>query len=329
MLNFSRIKVILIVLPCVWGLIASLPHLNYSRVERANDAREATQLGNPVTEKMRADMERWPRWLPSEIVNLGLDLRGGAHLLVEVSVEDVYHEKLEAIWTEVRTSLREIRGKIGGIRRVESVDLDTLRIRIEKIDKIDEAAKEIKKLARPVVSLSSVGKNEFDVTIDSDSVVIKISEPEKDRLNDLTMAQSLEIIRRRVDEAGTREPSIQRQGSKRILVQVPGIGSAEELLDLIGKTAKLTFHPVVSIASNSESVVRPGQIILPSSEGSNYYVLEKKYVVSGNELTNSQPSFDQNNQPAVSFQFNPSGGRKFGSYTKQNIGSPFAMNKLA
>ena len=325
MLNFSKFKVILILLPCLWALITSLPHLNYSLVEKANDAKDALRLGKPLSKQMSADIKSWPGWLPSDIVNLGLDLRGGAHLLVEVSVEDVYQEKLDSIWSEARARLRDIRDSIGGIRRLESIDTDTLTIKIENINGIDDALREIRELARPVVSLTSVGKTELDLMTEGDKIIVKISAPEKVRLNDLTMAQSLEIIRRRVDEAGTREPSIQRQGARRILVQVPGIGSAEELLNLIGKTAKLTFHPVISTRSDREIALRLGQIILPAAEGGQYYLLEKKYVVSGNELTNSQPSFDQNNQPAVSFQFNPSGGRKFGSYTKQNIGSPFAI----
>ena len=146
------------------------------------------------------------------------------------------------------------------------------------------------------------------------------------KIDNQTMEQSLEIIRRRVDEAGTREPTIQRQGERRILIQVPGLGSAEELLSLIGKTARLTFHPVKKNKVSCNKKVNLETIILPSSEDrASCLSLQKKSVVSGSELTNAQPSFDQNNRPAVSFQFNPVGGRKFGEYTKENIGNPFAI----
>ena len=140
-----------------------MPHLNYSLVEKANDAKDALRLGKPLSKQMSADIKSWPGWLPSDIVNLGLDLRGGAHLLVEVSVEDVYQEKLDSIWSEARARLRDIRDSIGGIRRLESIDTDTLTIKIENINGIDDALREIRELARPVVSLTSVGKTELDL----------------------------------------------------------------------------------------------------------------------------------------------------------------------
>ena len=140
------------------------------------------------------------------------------------------------------------------------------------------------------------------------------------------MQQSLEIIRRRVDETGTREPSIQRQGSDRILVQVPGIGSAEELLQVIGKTAKLSFHGVVNRTCNATAEPGLDQFVVPSlDEQGIYYVLERGSVVTGDQLVDAQPTFDQNNRPAVSFRFNPAGGAAFGQYTAEHIGSPFAI----
>jgi preprotein translocase subunit SecD len=129
-----------------------------------------------------------------------------------------------------------------------------------------------------------------------------------------------------VDAAGTREPSIQRQGSTRILVQVPGLGSAQELKDLIGKTALLSFHPVVQITGDPDANPGPGNILLPDVERPDtYYILERSPVVTGEELTDSQPDFDQNGQPAVSFRFNPAGARAFGTYTQENVGAPFAI----
>ena len=125
---------------------------------------------------------------------------------------------------------------------------------------------------------------------------------------------------------GTREPTILRQGDDRIVIQVPGIGSAEELKELIGATAKLTFHPVVRRTTDENAAPGAGNIILPSLDvPGQFHVLDKTAVVSGDELTDAQPDFDQNGRPAVTFRFNPSGARKFGDYTAANIGSPFAI----
>jgi len=156
--------------------------------------------------------------------------------------------------------------------------------------------------------------------------VVTLTPAERAAIDGRTMQQSLEIIRRRVDETGTREPSIQRQGADRILVQVPGIGSAEELLAVIGKTAKLSFHPVVN--RTSDAGIEPGldQVVYPSmDEAGIHYVLERRAVVTGDQLVDAQPSFDQNGRPAVSFRFNPAGGAAFGNYTAENIGNPFAI----
>ncbi len=312
-------------IPCFWAIYSVLPHLNYERVERINDARAAEEAGVLSPNKVSEELKSWPKWLPTRLVNLGLDLRGGAHLLVEVTLEDVYDDRMDSIWVDVRGKLREMRDEIGSIRRVEA-EIDELRVSIERKGTMSTIISAVEKLRQPVSSLSSLNAKSFNVTSEENILVVKLSTEEKDALNSRTMSQSLEIIRRRVDEAGTREPSIQRQGNRRILVQVPGIGSAEELLKLIGKTAKLTFHPVESRTSTGDEAVGYNQILVPDATLPDlFYILNKTSVVSGNELTNAQASFDQNNRPAVSFQFNPSGGRKFGTYTKNNIGSPFAI----
>ena len=140
------------------------------------------------------------------------------------------------------------------------------------------------------------------------------------------MEQSLEIIRRRVDEVGTREPTIQKQGDRRILIQVPGLGSASELKTLIGTTAKLGFYPVVKQTSNADEEGNGRTQTLPARDDKGvFYILDKMAAVTGEELVDAQPTFDQNGQPAVSFRFNPGGARKFGNYTANNVGSLFAI----
>ena len=188
------------------------------------------------------------------------------------------------------------------------------------------ALEAVRGLARPIVSATAIGASDIEAAAEGDLLVVRLSEAEREATDDRTMQQSLEIIRRRVDEAGTREPTIQRQGADRILIQVPGIGSAQELKALIGTTARLTFHSVVRQTGDGAARVDADQLLHPSmDEDGVFYVLDRTPVVTGDDLTDSQPGFDQNNSPAVTFRFNPSGARAFGVYTAQNVGAPFAI----
>lgn len=313
MLHFSPIKKFSILMFLLAGVLLAAPNLFYDRAETYNDAVAA---GEPAA--------GWPTFLPSRVVNLGLDLRGGAHLLVEVAVEDVYAERMDGLWPEVRDALRDIRETVGTVRRQgEGAELT---VRIGNPDGLSEALRAVEALAQPVVTLTGIGAQDYEVSGSGDLLTVRLSDAEKQATNDRTMEQSLEIVRRRVDEAGTREPTIQRQGADRILIQVPGIGSAEELLALIGQTAKLTFHPVVNRTTDAEARPGAGNILLPSiDEPGAYYILERRPVITGEHLVDAQPSFDQNGGPAVSFRLNPTGGRIFGEYTASNIGNPFAI----
>lgn len=325
MLQFSLSKKILIWGLCVLGILMAVPNLNYSKVEQSNDAEALLAAGAPATDALTQAAGQWPSWMPSGLVNLGLDLRGGAHLLAEVQVEEVYSARIDGYWPEVRDTLRAERATIGTIRRQDGDDTE-LRIRISQPDQIVAAVAKVKTLARPIATLSGAGSTDIEVTSEGSEIVVRLSEAERLATDQRTMEQSLEIIRRRVDEAGTREPSIQRQGDRRILIQVPGIGSADELKELIGKTAKLTFHPVVGRTSDADARLQARQILLPDlDDKSLFYVLEKTPVITGDHLIDAQPAFDQNNQAAVSFRLNTSGGRIFGEYTANNIGRPFAI----
>jgi preprotein translocase subunit SecD len=308
------------------GLLLAAPNLFYSRVEQANDAVAAIEAGADTSEN-RALAAEWPSFLPSGLVNLGLDLRGGAHLLAEVRVEDVYKSRMEALWPEVRDLLRDERATVGTIRWIsEAADDGELRVRISNPEGMERAIEVVRTLASPVVTLTGAGANDIAVRGEGDQLVVTLSDAEKTATDDRTMKQSLEIIRRRIDEVGTREPTIQRQGFNRILIQVPGVGSAAELKDIIGTTAQLTFQPVVGVTQNPGDCGGAGTETLPAVDQEGvYYILEQSAVVTGEELTNAKPDFDQNGRPAVSFSFNPTGARKFGDYTAANIGSPFAI----
>ena len=314
MLQIALWKRIIIWVLCIGGLLIALPNAFYSRVETFNDAK----LLNETSDK-------WPSFLPSSLVNLGLDLRGGAHLLAEVQVSDVYEQRMAALWPDVRDILRAERSKIGTIR-LQKGKSDELRIKLSNPTEIGTGINLLKSLAKPVSSVGGIGKLDLDVVSEDDEIIVRLSDAERRATDDRTMQQALEIIRRRIDEVGTREPTIQRQGSERILIQVPGIGSASELKQLIGTTAQLTFQPVIAARVNAQSLAGSGQELLPAlDDPSEFYLLDAGAVVTGEELVDAQPSFDQNGRPAVNFRFNPSGARKFGDYTAENIGTPFAI----
>ena len=324
MMHIPTWRRIAIWLVCLGGLLFALPNQFYDRVETANDARAVIETGQSDAE-LEAAAGLWPEWMPSGLVNLGLDLRGGAHLLAEVQVEEVYAARMEAFWPEVRDALAAQRDTVGFVTREEG-DPSELRVRISNADQAAAALEIVRGLATPVASITGAGANDIDVRAEGAEIVVTLSEAERVATDDRTIRQALEIVRRRIDEVGTREPTIQRQGEDRILIEVPGVGSAEEVKEIIGTTAQLTFQPVVSRTSDANESAGPNNEILPSlDEQGVFYVLERNPVVSGEELVDAQPAFDQNGRPAVNFRFNPTGARAFGDYTAENIGSPFAI----
>ena len=320
MLQIDLWKRVLIILTCAAGLWLALPNAFYGPVEQHNDAVKAISVAGSTPE-LEAQKALWPEWMPERLVNLGLDLRGGAHLLAEVNVEDVYANRMEAAWPEVRDALRSITP----VRRVDA-PTGELRVRINDASAMAQALEATRALARPVQSLTGTGQNDIVVNGANDIITITLTDAEKQATDERTMQQSLEIIRRRIDEVGTREPTIQRQGADRILIQVPGIGSAAELKAIIGTTAQLTFNPVVNRGANENAAPGLGNSLLPDAEAPGvFYIIETAPVVTGEQLVDAQPSFDQNGRPAVSFRFDTTGARKFGTYTAENIGAPFAI----
>ena len=170
MLQFSLTKKVLI-----WGVVAlgfffAMPNGFYSRVEAVNDARVQIENGNITPELMRT-ASNWPSFLPSSLVNLGLDLRGGAHLLARVRVDQVYEARMDDFWPEVRDALRSERATIGTIRRVDGV-VDDLRVRISEPAQIARAVELVSALARPVTSLSGAGSNDIVVTSENDIIIV-------------------------------------------------------------------------------------------------------------------------------------------------------------
>ena len=309
---------------CLLGLLLALPNLFYARVENHNDALAKIARGDE-TPALDAAAAGWPAWLPSDIVNLGLDLRGGAHLLAEVQLSDVYTDRMNGLWPDVRDALAKERDTVGNVRREPSPP-GVLKVSISTPAGIDKALEVVRGLARPVVSLTGVGQKDIQAVADGSSITLSLSPAEQAATDDRTLQQSLDIVRRRVDAAGTREPTIQREGTDRILIEVPGIGSAAELKQLLGTTARLTFNQVMGRTGDANAIAGAGNTLIPSQDEKGvFYIVNTSAVVSGDDLVDAQPAFDQNGRPAVDFRFDTSGARKFGDYTAGHIGQPFAI----
>lgn len=324
MLQIPLWRRIMILAVCCAGILFSFPNGFYGQVEARNDAITEIEREGSTPERVETAAS-WPSYLPSSLVNLGLDLRGGAQLLAEVQVEDVYEERMDVYWLQSREALVAIRDQVGFVERVEDAPLGTLQIRISRPEGISAALSAVRLLAQPVVSLTGVGSTDIIVTSRGSVINVELTEEERLATDQRTVQQSVEIIRRRIDEVGTREPTIQRQGVDRILIQVPGLGSASELKDLIGTTARLTFHPVVNVTSDANTPPGPGNMVVQDLyQESQYYVVESVAVLSGDELVDAQPQFDQNGRPAVGFRFNPSGAQIFCTYSSENVGALFA-----
>ena len=314
--TLSFFRIFSITLICLVALLFASPNFFYASVDK--------KLNDPTSSSS------WPNFMPSTLVKLGLDLRGGVYMLLEVKTDDVIRDKFDFLWTDIRSSLIKKRKELGAIRRVDMAG-DKLQIQIGNPESVNLAIMEIEKFNSSSELFSSrwsgsVTRDVLEISSTENVVTISFSEEQKTSLEKQVIDQSLEIIRRRVDETGTREPTIQKQGRKRVLVQVPGLGSSEELIALLGKTAKLTFNEVVAMDTNSNFPTKLDETVVGSEQDNElFFLLKKRPVVSGENLTNAQPSFDENGLPAVSFNFNPSAALKFGNYTKENIGSPFAI----
>jgi len=263
-----------------------------------------------------------PGYVPHQRLSLGLDLQGGSYLLLEVDTAALKAERLTNLVEDVRTSLREqqiIFSSPGVVNGAVSV-------RINDATQMNAALSALRKLGAPLAT----GARDVIVSTGPDQQVL-LSLQDQALTADAAKAvdQSIEILRKRIDSLGTKEPAIQRQGTDRIVVEVPGESDPERLKAVIGQTAKLTFQMVDETATPQDIAtnhVLPEDVVLPSQDGyAPAYALQRRSVVTGEMLTDAQPSFDQNGRPAVSFRFNGKGAQRFGDATSQNIGHKFAI----
>jgi len=272
-------------------------------------------------------VQSWPKWAQRHVV-LGLDLQGGSHILLEVDTKAVRKEMLEALRDDMRRVLREARiGYIGLVVKGNSAE-----VRIRAGANADLALEKLRTLSQPLGGLlSATGQRSLDVTTEAGGLIrLMLTDPAILERVRQSVDQSIQIIERRVNELGTVEPLIQREGTDRILVQVPGLQDPTRLKQLLGKTAKLDFRMVDTGASPEQAVqgrVPPEDDLLYSAgQPRTPYLVEKRVLVSGGDLTDAQPGFDQRtNEPIVSFRFNTSGARKFAQVTQENVGKPFAI----
>lgn len=253
--------------------------------------------------------------LPGQKINLGLDLQGGSHLLLRVDMAVVIEERLEGIAETIRQEFRTNKIRFSGL----DVRNSEVRVRLRNADD-DAAAQNV---------FRDFG-SDFNVAADGSAYSITFTEAGQAAVQTSTLEQSMEIIRRRIDPDGTKEPVIQQQGAERILVQLPGVDDPEEVKRLLGRTAKLTFQLVDTSITPTEARDRgrvpPGTVLLPSDQDDGqFFVVEKRVMVSGELLETAQATFDQNNRPSVSFTLNATGAKKFGRVTGTNIGRPFAI----
>jgi preprotein translocase subunit SecD len=302
MLDFPKWKIWSIMLTLVVGLAFAVP--NYF-----SEATVAT----------------WPSWVPHKQLNLGLDLRGGSHILLEANTDDVRKTKLEALEETVRSELRGAEG--GPVAFTDlSISGGVLSITVTDPTRLDTAVETLRTVTRPVGSLS--GQRDVEVSVvDGNRIILTPTDAGIAIAVNAAMTQAVEVIRRRIDELGTREPTIIRQGSNRIVVQVPGLQDPSALKALLGKTAKLEFKLVDVDADPAEAAAGrapPGSQILEYSDQPGVIVVKRRVMISGDQLVDSQPSF-QDGQAVVSFRFDSAGGRRFAKATQENVGKPFAI----
>ena len=307
MLYFTRWKVISILATCLLGILACIP--NFMSKESFDNL--------PYTFQNK--------------IGLGLDLRGGAHLLMSMDTAEVRKNWLSTLRADARKTLLDSKKGFTAI----GVDGNSVQVKLSKPEETDAVLTDLRKLIQNVGSAIS-GQSAYDLEVkqgtEAGTILLTPTEAGiKERISS-AVAAAIEVIRQRIDGSGTKEANIVRQGNDRILVQVPGIEDTKDLLALIGSTAKLTFHEVnqqVTVEDAKLTKVPQGYKIYEAAPGEREeqsYLLKEEPVVQGDDLVDSRPGFSsQNGQPVINFRFNQRGALKFGKFTTENVTRPFAI----
>jgi SecD/SecF fusion protein len=303
MMALSRWKVILVVLATILGALFTLP--------------------NFVPPGAR---DKLPGFVPGKALNLGLDLQGGSYLLYSVDTQALRNERLTNLTEDVRKTLTDAQipftdlGQVGG----------ALSVRVTDPGQVNKAQNTLRNSVGAPLAGAPGGRDVSVVTAPDQRLTIAFVPEAFDADAARAVDQSIEIIRRRIDQLGTREPNIVRQGKDRIVIEAAGESDPERLKAVVGQTAKLTFQMVDETASLQDAAagrVPPGSELLPSSDGySPAYVVKKRAEVTGEMLVDAQARFDQQTgRPVVQFRFNGQGARRFADISSQNIGHRFAI----
>lgn len=290
MVQLSKLNVFFVIIVCLYAILYSIPNV----------------VNSSTREWM---VENLPAGFPKQTVNLGLDLRGGAHLVYAVDLEKVFVERSEMLSQDIKTRLREKEISVESVRSIEK----GYEITLKKSEDLSV-----------VTGVVSQSDNRLETTSSADGIVIdvKFSQAQIKEIEAQVISQVIEVIRRRVDELGTTEPMIQRQGTDRVIIQVPG-ANAEELKRIIGRTAKLSFH----LLGNQERRAA-SDMSLPMEDAKmagQKINVKRQSVLTGDMLESAQTSFGQNGDVVVGFRFNSIGARRFCDVTKSNTGQPFAI----
>ncbi len=306
MLYFSRWKTISIWAVVLLGVIFSLP--------------------NALPQSV---LDRMPDWLPKQPMVLGLDLQGGSHILLQIERQDLIDERLETTRDDIRTALRDAKIGYTGL----AISGRAVQVRINEANELDAAKKALEPLLLPVsgglFGTTSITELALDEPSPGQLRLSLTDEGIEYRVLSAT-TQSIEVVNRRINELGTTEPTVQRQGADRILVQVPGLQDPQRLKDILGQTAKLTFQMVDSSMPVQEAIQgRPpaGSTVMYTNDDPPIpYLIENRIIVSGENLVDAQATFDQRtNEAVVSFRFDAKGAARFGQATQQNVGKLFAI----
>jgi preprotein translocase subunit SecD len=271
-----------------------------------------------------ATRAKLPSWVPTPAINFGLDLAGGSYILLEAKTEDVAATRVEAMREMIATEMRRTpRVSIGDI----STRNGQISFMVRDATQVDAAREKLLSLTGGGAGMT--GQREWNVEVrDTTRFVLAPTDAGLRLAVENAMNDATEVVRRRVDELGTREPTIIRQGSNRIVVQVPGLSDPKALKDLVGKTARLEFKLVDTTADPAavaQGRAPVGSQILPYPSQGAPIAVKRTTIISGDQLADARQSYAPDGQPNVTINFNAEGGRRFARVTQENVNKPFAI----
>lgn len=295
-MDFPKWKEVLIACVCAFGILFSLPNI-----------------------LPQSTLSKLPSWMPNQKVNLGLDLQGGVHLLLEVDLDSVENDYLNQTLDLARSTLRK-----EGIQYAANFPKTIAKDQ----NAVEFDLKDNSKIGKARTVLSAI---DSDVKVEISGTHVKMC-PTPEALatrKSEAVNRSIEIVRKRVDETGTKEPNIQRQGDSRILLQIPGLHDPSHVKELLGRTAKMTFRLVdeeaPEIMDRKKGIAPAGSMYVRSSESGKYIAVKKQVLVGGETLVDARLEYDEYSRPQVSFKFNKLGAKRFGEATRDNVGKRFAI----